>query len=76
MIVHIYYLESFAEKFHKQINDIGLTSSITGEIIVEFTREQGNFVTPRGKYALQVYLSQSRFLRVTILDSMIYLYFR
>lgn len=31
-----------------------LPSGAMGDIIVEFTREQGNFVTPRGKYALQV----------------------
>lgn len=46
--------ESEAEKFHKTVNQVGVLSSVTGDIIVEFTREQGNFVTPRGKYALQM----------------------
>ena len=46
--------ESAAEKFQKKVIEIGVLPSITGNIIVEFTKEQGNFVTPRGKYALQV----------------------
>ena len=46
--------ESQAELFLTKIKDMGVLSSVTSDIIVEFTREQGNFVTPRGKYALQV----------------------
>lgn len=43
-----------AEIFHKSIMDSGLVSSVTGNIIAEFTKDQGNFVTPRGKYSMQV----------------------
>lgn len=28
--------------------------SMTGDVIAEFTKEQGNFVTPRGKYGIQM----------------------
>jgi len=45
---------SAAQKFHKDIMDSGIIRSATGNIIAEFTKEQGNFVTPRGKYAIQV----------------------
>jgi hypothetical protein len=27
----------------------------TGDTVVEFTKEQGNFTYPRGKFALQVF---------------------
>ena len=43
-----------AETFHKEIMDTGLIESMTGNIIAEFSKEQGNFVTPRGKYGIQV----------------------
>jgi len=43
-----------AESYHAQIMSTGVIKSVTGDIIVEFSREQGNFVTPRGKYALQL----------------------
>lgn len=45
---------SEAQLFHKGIMDAGLIKSVTGDIITEFSKEQGNFVTPRGKYALQM----------------------
>eukprot|EP01039_Chlorochromonas_danica_P003478 gene3478-3811_t len=45
---------SHAQLFHKSILDAGIIKSITGDIIAEFSKEQGNFVTPRGKYALQL----------------------
>lgn len=45
---------SAAEVFQRNVMDTGVIRSITGDIIAEFTKEQGNFVTPRGKYAIQV----------------------
>jgi hypothetical protein len=44
-----------AETFQKSIMNTGVIRSITGNIIAEFSKEQGNFVTPRGKYAIQVF---------------------
>ena len=32
----------------------GAIRSMTGDVIAEFTKEQGNFVTPRGKYGIQM----------------------
>ncbi len=46
---------SRAEQFQKDIMDTGVIRSITGNIIAEFSKEQGNFVTPRGKYTIQVF---------------------
>lgn len=43
-----------AEAFHQSILDAGLVKSITGDVIVEFTKEQGDFVAPRGRYSLQL----------------------
>jgi hypothetical protein len=43
-----------AELFRKSIMDSGHLRSVTGEIIAEFSKEQGNFVSPRGKYSVQV----------------------
>lgn len=45
---------TLAETCHSQIMGTGVIKSVTGDIIAEFSREQGNFVTPRGKYALQL----------------------
>ena len=45
-----------AEKFQKDVMNTGVIKSVTGDIIAEFSKEQGNFVTPRGKYAIQVVL--------------------
>lgn len=45
---------SAAEVFQRSVMDTGIIRSITGDIIAEFSKEQGNFVTPRGKYAIQV----------------------
>ena len=45
---------SMAENFQKEVMGTGILRSMTGDIIAEFTKEQGNFVTPRGKYAIQV----------------------
>lgn len=45
---------SAAEVFQRNVMDTGVIRSITGDIIAEFSKEQGNFVTPRGKYAIQV----------------------
>jgi len=46
-----------AEVLHKSIMDSGVINSVTGQIIAEFSKEQGNFTTPRGKYSIQVRLS-------------------
>lgn len=46
--------ESSAEVFQKQILDTGLIRSLTGSVIVEFSKEQGTFATPRGRYGMQV----------------------
>jgi structure-specific recognition protein 1 len=43
-----------AEDMRKAIMDTGVIRSVTGDIIAEFSKEQGNFVTPRGKYAIQM----------------------
>jgi structure-specific recognition protein 1 len=43
-----------AEELRQAMMDTGVIRSMTGDIIAEFTREQGNFVTPRGKYAIQM----------------------
>lgn len=43
-----------AELCRQRIEATGLLKSTTGDIIAEFSKEQGNFVTPRGKYGLQV----------------------
>lgn len=45
---------SLAQQFHQQILDAGVIQSVTGEVIVEFGKEQCSFVAPRGKYALQM----------------------
>jgi hypothetical protein len=45
---------SAAEVFQRNVMNTGIIRSITGDIIAEFSKEQGNFVTPRGKYAIQV----------------------
>jgi hypothetical protein len=46
--------ESLAEAVQGQIMKLGVLSSLTGDILAEFSKEMGNFVSPRGKYALQV----------------------
>lgn len=45
--------ETMAESLQGRIMDIGVVDSATGDVLVEFTKEQGNFVSPRGKYALK-----------------------
>jgi len=56
-----------AENLHREIMDTGVLRSVAGDIITEFTKEQGNFVTPRGKYAIQVISSRLRFRVISIL---------
>jgi hypothetical protein len=46
-----------AEVLHNSIKDSGVINSVTGKIIAEFSKEVGNFTTPRGKYAIQVSFS-------------------
>jgi hypothetical protein len=43
-----------AESFQKSIMEQGMIRSVTGNVIAEFTQDQGTFVTPRGRYAIQV----------------------
>jgi hypothetical protein len=52
---------SQAEQFQKSIMNTGVIRSVTGNIIAEFSKEQGNFVTPRGKYTIQVHFCQFLF---------------
>lgn len=53
--------ESRAEEFQRSVMERGSLSSVTGNVIVEFSKDQGNFVAPRGKYVVQMY---STFLRM------------
>lgn len=46
--------ETMAEALQQKVMDIGVLDSATGDIIVEFDRDQGNFLAPRGKYELKV----------------------
>ena len=46
-----------AEVFKKKVFDTGIIRSVTGNVIVEFSKDQGNFVTPRGKYSIQMLAS-------------------
>ena len=45
---------TLAEGFRKNILETGVITSVMDSIIVEFNREQGNFVYPRGKYSIQM----------------------
>ena len=47
-------LETSAQRFQKSIMEKGMIRSVTGNVIAEFTRDQGTFVAPRGRYAIQV----------------------
>ena len=46
--------ETKAESFQKSIVDTGAIQDTTGNVIVEFSREEGNFVAPRSKFVVQV----------------------
>jgi hypothetical protein len=43
-----------AEEFQRAVMDKGRLRSVTGDVLVEFDKELGNFMTPRGRYAIQV----------------------
>ncbi len=43
-----------AASFHKRIEELNVIQAITGDVIVEFTKEQGNFMAPRGKFSIQM----------------------
>mmetsp|Transcript_33183 Transcript_33183/g.73919 ORF Transcript_33183/g.73919 Transcript_33183/m.73919 type:complete len:412 (-) Transcript_33183:9-1244(-) len=45
---------TLAEAFQQNIMDTGVIRSVTGNILAEFTKEQGSFVSPRGKYGMQM----------------------
>ena len=47
-------MESKAESFQKAIMGTGAIDDSTGNILVEFSREEGNFVAPRSKFVVQV----------------------
>lgn len=47
--------ESKAELFQKAIVGTGAIENATGNVLVEFTREEGNFMAPRSKFVVQVY---------------------
>lgn len=46
--------ETAAELFQKSVMGTGIIKSLTGDIIAEFSKEQGNFVYPRGKYNIKM----------------------
>ena len=46
--------ETQAQTFQKKIMERGMIRSVTGNVIAEFSQDQGTFVTPRGRYAIQV----------------------
>lgn len=43
-----------AELMKNTIMDSGILNNTGEKVIVEFTKDQGNFVTPRGKYSIQM----------------------
>lgn len=45
-------VSTHAETTRETIMGSGIIKSVTGDIIAEFSKDQGNFVTPRGKYAI------------------------
>lgn len=47
--------DSKAEEFKKLIVDTGAIDSTSGSTLVEFSKEEANFVSPRGRYVVQVY---------------------
>jgi hypothetical protein len=47
--------DSKAEEFKKLIIDTGAIDSTSGSTLVEFSKEEANFVSPRGRYVVQVY---------------------
>ncbi|CAE7592144.1 ssrp1, partial [Symbiodinium microadriaticum] len=53
--------ETNAQIFQKKIMERGMIRSVTGNVIAEFSQDQGTFVTPRGRYAIQMY---STFMRM------------
>jgi len=52
--------ETPAEVFHKSILETGAIQDIAGDILVEFPREDGNFVSPRARYNVQMMESHFR----------------
>jgi len=46
--------EKPAELLHKMIIEAASIRNVTGNVIAEFTKEQGQFITPRGRYAIQM----------------------
>ena len=48
--------DTHAEAFQKLIVDTGVIDSTTGNVLVEFAKEEGSFVSPRGRYSVQVIL--------------------
>ena len=53
--------ETPAQIFQQRIMERGMIHSVTGDVIAEFSEEQGTFITPRGRYAMQMY---STFMRM------------
>ncbi len=46
--------ENPAEELQRLIMEAAEIRSVTGNVIAEFTKEEGSFVTPRGRYAMQL----------------------
>lgn len=49
-----------AEAFQQQVMEVANIRSVTGNVIVEFDADQGTFLTPRGRYTIQMYHSFMR----------------
>lgn len=46
--------ETPAQALQKEVLNTGVIKNVTGDIIAEFSKDQGNFVAPRGKYGMQM----------------------
>ena len=60
--------ETLAEQFQQRIVSTGVIRTLTSNVIVEFSREQGTFVAPRGKYLLQVCFTDNFVYYVTLMN--------
>ncbi len=52
--------ETTAEQFHKRIMKVAKIKNTTGDVIVEFDEDKGTFLTPRGRYIIELYDSYLR----------------
>ena len=47
--------ETTAGQFHKRIMKLAKIKNTTGDVIVEFDEDNGTFLTPRGRYIIELY---------------------